>query len=120
MTAEPGPLGEEAARLAEALMDWARGAAPWAATHLHDLPLGTDSAECKLCPFCQLLAVVRQTKPETFAHLTDATSSLLAALRTVVESADAARRQDRSGVERIHLDEDADVVTGPTAGSGAR
>jgi hypothetical protein len=120
VTAEPGPLGEEAARLAEALVDWARGVAPWASAHLHDLPLATDTAECKLCPVCQLLTVVRHTRPETFAHLTDATSSLVAALRTVIDSADAARRQGRSGVERIRLDEDADLATEPTAGSHAR
>jgi hypothetical protein len=87
---------------------------------LHDLPLATDSAECKVCPVCQLLSLVRQTRPETFAHLTDATSSLLAAVRTVIETADAARRQDRSGVERIRLDDDADMPTGTTAGFTAR
>lgn len=120
MTTEPGPLGEEAARLAEALVDWARGAAPWATTHLHDLPLATDSAECKLCPLCQLLTLVRQARPETFAHLADATSSLFAAVRTVVESAETARRHDNSGVERIRLDDDADVSAEPTTGTGSR
>ena len=120
MTPQPGPLGEEAARLAEALVDWARGAAPWATMHVHDAPIATDSAECKLCPLCQLLTLVRQTRPETFAHLTDATTSLFAAVRTVIESADAARRHDESGVERIRLDDDADVTPVPTTGTGSR
>lgn len=96
-TTPPGPLAEEAARLVEALGMWTRGAfaeAPAAAGH---------SPECQLCPFCQLLALARRTQPETFAHLADASASLVAALRTVVES----QRDDTTrpgGVERIDLD----------------
>jgi hypothetical protein len=107
MTAEPGPLGEEAARLVEALGEWARGAAPWIQAHTGELPLGTDSAECRLCPVCQLLSVVRQTRPETFAHLTDATSSFVAALRTVIDPVGSGHRHGTSGVQRINLDEDS-------------
>jgi hypothetical protein len=107
MTAEPGPLGEEAARLVEAFADWARGAAPWATAHLHDLPIASDSAECKLCPLCQALSMLRHTRPESFAHLADATSSLLAAARTMLESVDVAGRHADPGVERITLDDDA-------------
>jgi hypothetical protein len=93
----PGPLAEEAARLVEALADWARGATG-------ELPLATGSAECRLCPVCQLLAVMRTARPETFAHLVDAAGSLTAALRTMVDGhthGDATR-----GVQRIDLDDD--------------
>ena len=97
MTSAPGPLGEEAARLVEALSEWARG-------HGEELPFATGSAECKLCPVCQLLSLMRQARPETFAHLLDATAALAAAARTVVEShqhGEAGR-----GVERIDLDDE--------------
>lgn len=97
MTTSPGPLGEEAARLVEALSEWARG-------HGEELPFATGSAECKLCPVCQLLSLMRQARPETFAHLLDATAALAAAARTVVEShqhGDGGR-----GVERIDLDDE--------------
>lgn len=106
MTSQPGSLGVEAARLVEALAQWAR-------TGAADLPLATDSAECRICPFCQLLSVARQTRPETFAHLADAASSFVAAMRTVVDTHTAHHGTDRGGVERIDLDfdEDAGVAT---------
>lgn len=96
-----GPLAEEAARFAEALTDWARG-------HV-GMPNGSigHSAECTLCPFCQLLSLLRQARPETFAHLLDASASMTAALRSVVES--HTRNGSQSGFERIDLDDDADL-----------
>lgn len=97
MTAAPGPLGEEAARLVEALSDWARG-------HGEEMPFATGSAECKLCPVCQLLSLMRQARPDTFAHLLEATSALAAAARTVVESHQHA--ETGRGVERIDLDDE--------------
>jgi hypothetical protein len=97
----PGPLAEEAARLVEALSDWAR-------THTGDLPgaVGAQvggSAECRLCPVCQMIALMRQARPETFGHLLDASTALTAALRSMVETHSAHRPQ--SGVERINLDD---------------
>lgn len=94
----PGPVAEEAAKLVEALSEWARGAAGG------ELPLATGSGECSLCPICQMLSVLRRTKPETFAHLADASTSLVAALRTVVEA--HGHGGPASGVQRIDLDED--------------
>lgn len=94
-----GPLGDEAARLIEAIGEWARGAAGG----LSMTAVG-DGAECQVCPFCQLVALMRRTNPETFGHLADASASMMAALRTVVENHDhqAARK---TGVERIDLDD---------------
>jgi hypothetical protein len=97
VTTAPGPLGEEAARLVEALSEWARGQG-------EELPFATGSAECRLCPVCQLLSLMRQARPETFAHLLEATAAMAAAVRTVVEShhhPDAGH-----GVERIDLDDE--------------
>ena len=95
-----GPLAEEAARFAEALSDWARG-------HV-GMPTGSigHSAECTLCPFCQMLSLLRQAKPETFGHLLDASASLTAALRSVVDS--HASHGSHGGIEHIDLDDDAD------------
>lgn len=76
MTASP--VGEEAARLLEALHEWFAGGAG-------GLGLATGAAECQLCPLCRLLAVLRGTRPEVFGHLTDAATALLAALRAVVD-----------------------------------
>jgi hypothetical protein len=92
----PGPLAEEAARLVEAIGEWARG-------NVGDLPLANDSAECTVCPLCQALALLRRTQPETFGHLADASASLVAALRTVVERHDHSARRP-GGVQHIDLD----------------
>jgi hypothetical protein len=97
VTTAPGPLGEEAARLAEALTEWARG-------HGDEIPVATGSAECRLCPVCQLITLMRQARPETFAHLLDATAALAAAARTVIESHQ--NGGGGTGVERIDLDDE--------------
>jgi hypothetical protein len=75
---------EEAARLMAALQDWARrtgGAA--------DLPLASGSAECRLCPVCQAIAVVKDASPEVVEHLARAADSLLAAFRAAVVAHEA-------------------------------
>ena len=84
MTAEPGPVGEEAARLVEALAQWARGQfGDSLGEQLRD-NIATDSAECKLCPVCMLIGIVRGTRPETVEHLLDAANSLTAAMRSAM------------------------------------
>jgi hypothetical protein len=95
----PGPLAEEAARLVEALGEWARTAAGGVS-----MPTTGGGPECQLCPFCQLLALVRRTQPETFGHLADASASMVAALRTIVERHEHGGPRT-SGVERIDLDD---------------
>jgi hypothetical protein len=95
----PGPLAEEAARLVEALGEWARSAAGGVS-----MPAAGGGAECQVCPFCQVLALLRRTQPETFGHLADASASMVAALRTVVERHDHNGTRT-SGVERIDLDD---------------
>ena len=102
-----GGVGEEAARLLEAVQEWARGAAgtaagttaggePWTAR------ICTDALECQLCPLCRLIALVRGTQPEVIEHLADATASLAAAIRELL----AAGERDHTradGVERIDI-----------------
>jgi hypothetical protein len=141
MTAAPGSIGEEAAKLIEALGMWARGAAGagteapgpagtptgetaggsstsggWSAEDLHAAfrrvtgeaaagpSIADGSPACRLCPVCQLIAVLRHARPETFAHLLDASAALTAALRSVVEQAESAHPARPPGVQRIDLD----------------
>jgi len=116
----PGPLGEEAARLLDALGAWARGnlhRAPGASQDGHESwheqmaggpgeAISDGSPACRLCPVCQLIAVLRSARPETFAHLLEASAALTAALRSLVEyaEADADRERRRSGLQHIDLD----------------
>lgn len=107
-TPPPGPLGEEAVKLVEAMSQWV--GAHWSARGGADLPLANGSAECRVCPVCQLLSVVRTTRPEVFGHLADASSSFVAALRTAVESHAAhggSSGAGRGGVEHIDLDDES-------------
>jgi hypothetical protein len=110
-------LAEEAARLADAVRAWS-GTLGDAAHHSGASP-GTDGATgaadgtCPLCPFCQLLGVLRTVRPEVYAHLADAGSSLAAALREFVSTAErdwAARPTPRA--ERIDIDADRDIDIG--------
>lgn len=100
-----GSAAEEAARLFEAVQDWARRASGGTGTGpAGGVPIATGSAECQLCPLCQLLAVLRGSRPETFAHLSDASASLMAALRSAIDAHErewSARAP--SDVERIDI-----------------
>jgi hypothetical protein len=100
-----GNAAEEATRLFEAVQDWARRSATAgsASASLGD-HLATGAPECELCPICQLIAVLRTSRPELVAHLADAAGSLLAALRTAIDAHErewSARKT--TGVERIDI-----------------
>ena len=85
---DTGSVGEEAARLLEALQDAARA---WQqggrAEHEH-----TDGesvpAACRVCPVCQLIDAFQQVRPGTVRHLADAAASLTAALADLVPTRD--------------------------------
>lgn len=121
---ELGTVAEEAAKLFGALSDWAKdqahqqggewaagisGLAEHAATtakQVHDHlgeNIATGSAECRYCPVCRTIHVVRQMSPEVRAHLTTAATSLLQAAAGVMATQVPASAQ-RPGVERIDLD----------------
>jgi hypothetical protein len=98
-----GPLLEEAAKLAEALSkSWTDLSA---GGFVHSLLSGFgESSECKACPVCQLLRVVGGHRPEVLEHLTDASASLIAALRASLESSQAAwTAGSRPTSERIDI-----------------
>ena len=92
---------EEAGRLVDALGQWLAGLNLSPGTLADHLAGG--SADCRLCPLCQLLGLLRTSRPEIVAHLEDATASLLAAARLAVESAEAGRPPRPAGFERIDI-----------------
>ena len=119
-----GSLGEEAAKLLHALQGWAKdsgsdyadataAAAQGAAGAFQDLNehIATGGQDCKYCPLCQAISLVRQTSPEVKAHLTNAAASLMQAAAGVMaaHASDQAhtRRADAS-VEKIDLSDDGD------------
>ncbi len=85
-----GTLGEEAARLIEALSHWAGEA-------FDDEHIATGAPECRLCPVCLLIGGLRSTRPETVEHLLDAAGSLVAALRSATAGHERHWAQRRSG-----------------------
>ncbi len=111
-----GSVGDEAAKLLGALSEWARdqgtdyaGTAAEAAGSfagaLHDVNehTATGSAECRYCPVCQVIHVVRQTSPEVRAHLAVAASSLMHAAAGLLAT-DTSGQQRSPSVEKIDLD----------------
>lgn len=103
-----GPVAEEAAKLFEALQGWARG---FTADHARG-PADDESSEgaapavgsavcCRVCPVCQLLALVRDARPEAFDHLADAVGSLTLALRAALEGHTEARAADPRPARRV-------------------
>jgi hypothetical protein len=129
-----GSVGEEAAKLFGALADMARqqgassaasglgGLAGQAASLAHELNehIATDSAECRYCPVCRAVHLVRQTTPEVRAHLVTAASSLLQAAAGLMETIPPPEGGTPRGpeVERIDLDDPDDPDDAPRPPGG--
>ena len=100
-----GGLGEEAARLLGTLADWARDL---------DDHLATGDPECKYCPVCRSVHVVRQASPEVRAQLATAASSFLQAAAGLLAAATPADPEHRAGrspsVQHIDLDSEPDLA----------
>jgi len=116
-----GSVASEAAKLFEALQDWAKesgteyadataSAASGAASTLRHLDehLATGSPECTYCPLCRVISAVRDTSPEVRHHLRTAATTLLEAgaglLATTVPRPEPAPRE--SPVEKIDLSDE--------------
>ena len=114
---EVGSVAEEAAKLFGALSGWARthgseaghGLSDLASAALHEVDehLATGSPECRYCPVCRMVHVVRDVSPEARTHLMMAGANLMQAASAFLATAasDDESRSD-SGVERIDLDDD--------------
>ena len=114
-----GSVGEEAAKLLGALSNWARdqgddyaGSAAEAAGSfagaVKDVSehIATGGDDCRYCPVCQVIQVVRNTSPEVRTHLSVAASSLMHAAAGLLAT-DPEDRPKSSPVEKIDLDADA-------------
>ena len=115
-----GSVGEEAAKLLGAFSSWAKdqgndyaGSAAEAAgsfaSAVQDVSehIATGGEDCRYCPVCQVIHVVRNTSPEVRTHLSVAASSLMHAAAELL--ATNPHDQSRSSpVEKIDLDTDAD------------
>jgi hypothetical protein len=85
------------------VQDWARRSTPGGSFSLGD-HIATGSAECQLCPVCQLIGLLRATRPEVAEHLADAAASLLAAVRAAVVAHEREWSSRRGApVERIDI-----------------
>jgi hypothetical protein len=111
-----GSAAEEAAKLLGALADWARdhgadlGAAAGSlagyaagAAHEVDMHIATGAEECRYCPICRAVHLMRTTPPEVREHLTAAAASLAQAAATLLATAVPERRS--ASVEHIDLSE---------------
>jgi hypothetical protein len=116
-----GGLGEEAAKLLQALQDWAKesgaeyaqataGAASGAAFTLKDINehIATGGEDCRYCPVCQVISLVRGTSPEVREHLGAAATSLVHALAGVMATRvpdPPTTKRSETAVERIPVQE---------------
>ncbi len=79
-----GRLAEEISGLIQALQEAAGSAEPAGPPGSdpgQERPGGHQGPECRVCPICQLIAVVRQLRPEAVDHLAVAVVELAAAVR---------------------------------------
>lgn len=100
-SAAPGfsAAAEEATRLVDALGEWLASRAGGLGAHL-----ATGASDCRVCPLCQLIGLLRQSRPDIVAHLDDAAGSLLAALRLALDGAEGRRASGRpAGFENIDI-----------------
>lgn len=123
---EVGTVAEEAAQLFAALGGWAKrqggdyaGAATSAAGTAEDMArsfgehIATGTEECRYCPVCQAISLVRATSPEVKAHLLVAANSLVQAAAGLLATQTPA---DPSGprVQKIDLEDESGDWNQPT------
>jgi hypothetical protein len=97
MTEPPGTIGDEAAKLLDAVQDWVR-------RNLGEgSHIATGAPECTWCPLCQLIMVLRGDRPEISEKIADATASVVAALRTLLDAATSHTEPKAPRVQHIDL-----------------
>lgn len=97
-----GSFAEESARLLGAFQEWvAQGHQPPAEGS------GRAGPECGICPICQGLSLLRGVRPEVLEHLSDAVTSLTAALAALLpQEAQAPARRRTERVQHIDVSGD--------------
>jgi hypothetical protein len=105
-----GSVGEEAAKLFAALSGWAKdqggehaGAAS-VSDVLKDLNAHIATDDCRYCPLCRMIQLVRTTSPEVRSHLAVAASSMMQAAAALMASQVP---QERGPVQKIDLDDES-------------
>jgi hypothetical protein len=108
-----GSAADEAAKLLGALADWARGRGEGLGdladtlgnlAHEVDGHVATGAEECRWCPVCRGIQVVRSASPEVREHLATAVTSLAHAATAYLTTATPDRRDP--GVQHIDLTDD--------------
>lgn len=105
--AEPGPLGDEAAKLLAAAQQWFQRTVGDSGSH----PLSTGAPECAWCPLCQLIRSLRGEHGELVEKLAEVQSALTGLVRAVADAAGVVPQSGdaepaRSRFHRIDLDGD--------------
>ncbi|MET1059027.1 MAG: hypothetical protein ABWX84_05495 [Nocardioides sp.] len=114
---EVGSLSEEAVKLLGALSGWARthggdlgqGLSDIASAAMQDVDehIATGAPECRYCPVCRVVHVVRDVSPEVRTHLMMAGANLMQAAAALMATAvQDDKSRGSGGVERIDLDDD--------------
>jgi hypothetical protein len=115
-TGDLGSLGEEAAKLLAAAAAWARehagdatgpaaaaGSGPGArlGDWLSADHIATGAPECKWCPLCQAIGMLRSTSPEVKEHL----ASMIVVARQLLDSlAESIQEPEPSPPDVEHID----------------
>jgi hypothetical protein len=104
---DPGPIGEEAAKLLAAAQDWFHRTLGDPAT----ARIATGSAECAWCPLCQLIGVLRGDRPEITEKFAETQAAVAGLLRALADAAgtvspNGGHRSNGSRVQKIDLGAD--------------
>ncbi len=81
------PRVEDALRFVSSVQDWAES---WAERNLGEPTQGHSGSDCRWCPLCQFVAVLRGERPEVTERVAEAGTALAAALRALVDAASSA------------------------------
>jgi hypothetical protein len=109
-----GSLGDEAAKLFAAVADWAREhtgeeTGPGRDDLFSAEHIATGAPECRWCPLCQAIGLLRSTSPEVKEHLASLVvvgRQLLASVGDAVAPDAKPERTSKPDVEHIDLSED--------------
>lgn len=120
---EVGSVAEETAKLLGALSGWAKDHGPDLGSAFEDASshFATGGEDCKYCPLCRVVHIVRESSPEVRTHLAIAAASLAQAASAVLQAAvpedaraSGGQHARRDPVEKIDLDAEDDF--GPFEG----
>jgi hypothetical protein len=97
---EPGPIGEEAARLLSAAQDWFHRTLGDPST----ARIAVGSAECAWCPLCQLITVLRGERPDISDKFAETQTAVAGLLRALADAATSMTPHDdgRTEANRVH------------------